>query len=130
MIRLSHINKRDSIPYLKKELDRVFSIWIRNRDSKDGFNVCFTCGARKRIAELQAGHYHSRTYVALRWDDINVQNQCVACNIFKEGNKPMFAVNLQKKYGSDILEKLHIQRRNIFRPNASALKLLIQKYKL
>lgn len=127
---IKQINRKDSIPYLKKELDRIFSIWIRNRGAVNGFNVCFTCGARKRIAELQAGHYHSRTYLALRWDEINVQVQDVGCNIFKEGNKPEFAIRLQEKYGQDILDKLHIQRRNIFRPSASELKLLINKYKL
>lgn len=131
MIRhIKQINRKDSIPYLKKELDRVFSLWIRNRGANNGHNKCFTCGVYKRITELHCGHYHSRTYLALRWSEENCAPQCPTCNLFKEGNKPAFAEQLQLKYGKDILDKLHIQKRNIFRPSASELKLLINKYKL
>jgi len=87
---------------LIKELDAIYSKYIRKRDK----GVCFTCGKEAPQKKMQAGHYISRRVLSCRYYDKNVHCQCVACNIYKEGNKPAYALALQKKYGKGILEEL------------------------
>jgi len=91
--------KRD----LKKELDTIFSIYIRMRDN----GVCITCGSKTFWKYQQNGHYVSRAVLSLRFDEQNCNTQCPACNVFKHGNMDEYALALQKKYGKDILNKLH-----------------------
>lgn len=86
----------------KKELDRVFSLYIRTRDE----GVCCACGVKKPIKQMQAGHYISRSKLATRWDEVNVHAECCACNIFKKGNYPAYTVFLEKLYGHGIVEDL------------------------
>ena len=112
--------QKKSIPKLVKELDRVFSLWIRNREQK-----CFTCGSDKN---LQCGHYISRRIYALRWDEQNCQTQCLRCNVLMHGNMPTFALKLQQKYGKDILEKLDQKKNNKFKLEGFELELLIRTY--
>lgn len=89
--------KLKSISKLKKEADRVFSLWIRKRDKK-----CYTC--LKGKAE-QCGHYISRSYLYLRYDERNCHGQCVGCNIFRNGNLTVYAIRLVNQYGNKVLHE-------------------------
>lgn len=102
-----------------KELDRVFSIWIRKRDRN-----CITCGS---IKQLQCGHFVSRRFFATRWDEKNCAAQCVSCNVFNQGVQHKFGQEIDKKYGAGTADKLWIQSRNRF--DGSVIPLLIQKYR-
>ena len=90
-----------SISKLKKELDKWFSLFIRLREADDlGFVECFTCGVFKHYkCGMQCGHFQSRRYLPTRFDEINCQPQCVACNMFKSGEQFKFHINLDAKYG-------------------------------
>ena len=92
------MKKQKSISRLKKEADTVFSLFIRQRDKH-----CVTCGA----PATQAGHYVSRSWLGLRYNEKNVNGQCVRCNIFKKGNMDEYARFLIRKYGAGILEELN-----------------------
>lgn len=93
----------------KKELDKWFSVFIRMRDK----GICFTCGKELYWKAQQNGHYISRSCLALRFDEINCNCQCVGCNIFKHGNMPSYALALVRKHGAKILEKLEKRSREI-----------------
>ncbi len=81
---------------------------------------------------MDAGHYiASSISLALRFDERNVHPQCTACNRFRHGNMAQYALELQKKYGPDILEEL-----DYFRKQHQGIKLsrndyedMIDKYK-
>jgi hypothetical protein len=89
-----------SISKLKKELDKWFSLYIRLRDSEDGLAQCFTCGVVKHYKSgMQCGHFQSRRYHTTRWDEKNCQVQCVACNMYGQGEQYKFGMNLDAKYG-------------------------------
>lgn len=93
---------------LKKDLDKIFSLYIRLRDSDErGYCKCFTCGVVKFYKEVHNGHYISRTCTATRFDERNCNVQCVGCNMFKEGARDEYALNLIKKYGKKILTDLN-----------------------
>ena len=88
------------ISKLVKELDKWFSLFIRLRESKDGYCECFTCGKQDHYKKLQNGHFQSRKHYSTRWNEKNCQVQCVACNMFNQGEQYKFAVALDNKYGS------------------------------
>lgn len=104
------MKKPKTISKLKKDADRVFSIFIRTRDK----GRCFTCGVVKPIKQMQNGHYISRTYSNTRYDLQNCHCQCVGCNIFRKGNMDEYAIALTQKYGPDILNELS-QRKKVFK---------------
>lgn len=116
--------RKPTINALKKKLDIIFSIYIRQRDK----GVCFTCGVIKPWKEQQAGHYVSRVHNSLRFDERNVHCQCVGCNIFKHGALDVYALNLQSRYGNDILKELNQKKGQIKQFNAQELLGLIEKY--
>ena len=104
-----------------KELDRVFSIYIRRKEN----NVCFTCGSTKNS---QCGHYVSRKYLSLRWDELNCHCQCSSCNIFKKGNMDEYARKLELKYGFGILQKLAEIKAKTVKYTVDELDILIKHY--
>lgn len=113
--------KAKSISWLKKEADRVFSIWIRNRDKR-----CVTCGNRNN---LQNGHYVSRSINILRYDERNCNAQCVGCNVFKRGNMDEYALFMIRTYGEAILSELGAIKRQLHQFSRQELEEIIAKYK-
>ena len=90
-----------------ERLDKVFSEFIRRRYADDrGFVRCYTCGAEKHWKEVHAGHFMSRSKYATRWNETNVQVQCVSCNIFKAGEQYKFGVHLDEEHGEGTAEEM------------------------
>jgi len=122
--------KGKSVSQLKKLADKVFSIYIRLKASKGGvYAKCYTCGARKKVSELQAGHFISRGNNAVRYDEMNARPQCVACNIFKHGNIAIFAANLLEEYGEEKFKELMERGKQTHQFTISELKNIIEYYK-
>jgi|SRR3990167_1321776 len=122
--------KKPTVSSLKKKLDRLFSIWVRSSAANhQGYARCYTCRTTKKWKELQAGHYISRSNNATRFSEINVKPQCVACNIFKHGNIPEFALHLVKDYGEHILKTLSKESRKIRQFSIKELQEMIKLYK-
>lgn len=89
---------------LKKELDRVFSLYIR----KIHPHKCYTCG--KTDGPMQCGHFVSRQYLATRWSEDNCRPQCWGCNGFGNGKPLDFEERLKKELGNDFVEKMKASR--------------------
>ena len=82
-----------TISKLKKELDTIFSLYIRLRESEEGLVQCFTCHKVSHYKSgMQNGHFQSRKHLATRWDEENCQVQCVGCNMFKAGEQYRFSI--------------------------------------
>lgn len=65
--------------YIKK-LDRVFSEYIRLRDTMpNGMFRCISCGKIKPYSQADCGHYHSRTHMSIRFDEENCNAECKYC---------------------------------------------------
>jgi 5-methylcytosine-specific restriction endonuclease McrA len=101
-------NKRKfkTVSKLKKELDRVFSIYIRQRDN----GQCFTCPKKDDYKKMQCGHFVPRQYLAVRWDERNCNCQCYACNMLYGGQGATYAIRLAQKYGQETVDYLESQR--------------------
>lgn len=117
--------KKKSYKKLKTELDRVFSLYIRNRDG----GVCFTCKKKGAIKEMQNGHFFSRTYLATRWDPKNCHCQCVGCNIFRKGNMAVYAKRMLDKYGASVFGELELKTKVITKLSSAELETMIDMYK-
>ena len=93
---------------IKKELDRVFSIYIRTRNaSTNGTVMCFTCGTKGHWKTMDCGHFQSRVHTNTRWNEKNCQVQCKSCNIFRSGEQYKFSIYLDQYYGPGTAEELH-----------------------
>lgn len=121
--------KKKTVRQLKAQLDKVFSLWIRNRGATDGYNQCFTCIRTFPVKELQCGHYVSRSYTSTRYHEQNCHPQCVSCNVFKKGNMNVYALRIINEYGVKTLWKLDELRRVEKRFTTQELEKLIEKYK-
>lgn len=98
-------------PVAVKELDRVFSIYIRVKDSHDGFAQCVTCPTRDLWKLMQNGHYIGRRNMAVRWDEVNCHVQCQYCNENLGGNLKVYKSFMLQNYGEDGLDAL-VRRAN------------------
>lgn len=89
---------------LKKTLDSIFSIYIRQKyaDKQTGMVTCYTCSTTKHWKEMQNGHWIPRNNLSTRFSEENCRVQCVGCNMFQKGRPDVFAVNLIKE-GVDIV---------------------------
>lgn len=103
-------NKK-SVAKLKKKADALFSQYVRLRDAdKRGVAPCITCGVKKNWKDMQAGHFIKRSVSLLRYDEENVNAQCMQCNVFKYGEQYLYAKALDDKYGDGTADKLNSQR--------------------
>ncbi len=107
-------SKKTSSASLKNKLDAVFSQYIRLKYAmpNSGMCKCISCGAIKHWSEIQNGHYMSRRYMATRFSEDNCRPQCVACNIFNQGNVQM--------YRRGLIEQIGEKRVNLIEYNAKA----------
>jgi hypothetical protein len=91
--------KKSTRKRLIDKLDKIFSQYIRLRESKNHNSECFTCGKVDHWKKLQNGHFMSRKHLSTRWDETNCQVQCAGCNVFRYGEQYKFSVGLNAKYG-------------------------------
>ena len=106
--------KKQTVATLKKNADKYFSQYVRYRDGEfkrgDWLVECITCGIEKPLKEMQAGHFVSRRVNELRFDEMNVNAQCIGCNMFKQGEQYLYSKNLDAKYGDGTADALMAKR--------------------
>ena len=122
---------KKTISKLKKELDKWFSLFIRLRSANEyGMVQCFTCGIVRGYKDgMQNGHFQSRKHMATRFDEENCQVQCVACNMFRQGEQFKFGMNLDAKYGEGKAEELEFLARTIYKVSRVEYEEQISYYK-
>ena len=104
---------KKTISKLKKELDKIFSVYIRLREATDnGLCQCFTCGKVDHYKRMQNGHFQSRRFLPTRFDEENCQVQCPACNVFRYGEQYKFGLHLDGKYGEGTAQELEYLARS------------------
>lgn len=108
---------------LLKKATAVFNKWIRQRDADKGCISCVTGGVQN------AGHYyHGHLYSAVRFNEVNVQGQCVQCNLSKAGNPERFREGLIKRYGEQKVLLLDSAARAKKKWTKTELELIIKIY--
>jgi hypothetical protein len=121
--------KKASRSKVIKQLDSVFSKYIRQRDAVNEIATCFTCGKRDHWKRLQNGHFQSRKHYSTRWDETNCQVQCAGCNVFKYGEQFLFGQNLDVKYGLGTSNDLYLKAKKTVKISTVELQDMIKHYK-
>lgn len=118
-------SKSLTLPKLTEKAQKVFNAAIRKRDMDAG---CISCPNGK---VENAGHYFAAgKYNALRFNEMNVNGQCVQCNKYNHGNLIHYRIGLVKKYGADKVEMLEgLAKRQVHKWNRLELEQIIEIYK-
>ena len=121
--------KKVSRSKLIKQLDSIFSIYIRRKDAVNEIATCFTCSKQDHYKKLQNGHFQSRRHYSTRWDEVNCQVQCAGCNVFKFGEQFLFGQNLDNKFGEGTARRLHIKSQQILKLSDNEIIDMTKTYK-
>ncbi len=118
--------KIKKVSQLKKELDAIFSKFIRWRDK----GQCYTCPKQDDPKYMQNGHFVPRQYLSVRYDEINCHCQCYACNMLYNGQPSRYAQRLKQDFGEDIIDTLERKRQQITKdfPYQSKIEEYTKKY--
>jgi hypothetical protein len=97
--------KKPSRKTLVKNLDTIFSIYIRRKDAINDIATCVTCGKKDHYKNLQCGHFMSRSNYSTRWEENNVGVQCYGCNISRSGEQYKFSQYLGDMLSNEMFVK-------------------------
>ena len=120
--------KKSTRKKLIDKLDKIFSQYIRLRESKNHNSECFTCGKVDHWKKLQNGHFMSRKHLSTRWDETNCQVQCAGCNVFRYGEQYKFSVGLNNKYGDGTADAMLQKSRETLKIDNAELETKIKYY--
>jgi hypothetical protein len=119
-----------TVKSMKLDAWDVFSEYIRRSYADDnGYAECVTCGTRKPWREMQAGHFISRRYTMILFDERNVHPQCPYCNGPLSGNISAYQNFMVCKYGQSIVDHLFKLAKLQHKFSIKELNDLIIKYK-
>jgi hypothetical protein len=76
---------------------KAMSDYIRENENW----TCFTCDKKGDKHNMDAGHLFSRRHAAIKFNELNVHCQCVACNKYLSGNMHEYIKRFKEKYGED-----------------------------
>jgi hypothetical protein len=125
----------------KKEFERLGTLikntviichkYIRERDK---YKSCISCGEAWNDSH-QAGHfYKAELFSSLKFNEDNINGQCVGCNIRKEGNESQYRVNLPNRIGQDNYNELNrlaiLEKQTDFKWSRTELNKIREYYKL
>jgi hypothetical protein len=129
MLKTEKKIKKPSRSGLIKKLDTEFSLFIRKRYAKNNIAVCYTCGKQDEVKNLQCGHFQSRKHYSTRWDELNCQVQCYACNVMRYGEQYKFGLYLNAQFGEDTATSLMIKSKSTLKLKDFEIIDMIEKYK-
>ena len=108
-----------------KILQQLVNKYIRQRDG----NFCISCN-KKVNGKIDAGHMFSvGNYPSVRFDERNINSQCIKCNQYNGGSLLEYRKHLINKIGLEEFEDLEMlaHRNRIY--DIEELKEMIAKYK-
>ena len=93
--------KTKNVNQLIKIAERWCNSYIRKRDEG---RACISCG---KYLNLQAGHFYpAGWYPNLKFNEKNINGQCLSCKYFKSGNLQEYRKNLNTKIGEKKVKEL------------------------
>jgi len=100
--------------------------FIRARDSG---RPCISCNG-PIMGDYHAGHYlESGNNPRIRYDEDNINGQCVHCNTFKGGNSAEYRINLIEKIGQRRVDRIESMKGGTVKMYGDDLKKIENYYK-
>lgn len=90
------------------KLDKVVSLYVRLRDSKEfhyKYFRCVSCGRLLPVSNADCGHYVGRMHMSLRFDTRNVNAECRSCNRFQSDHLIGYRRTLVLRLGKESFSK-------------------------
>ena len=107
-LRIRNLNKKVKKQFsrskLVEEADRIFSIYIRWRDT---WKPCCTCGTAW-TENAQCWHFMSRRHYHTRWSADNAHWQCYRCNMLLSWEQWKHASFINRTYWPDRADLISI----------------------
>ena len=121
--------KSDILLYDLKEIDRQITRWkgktlasclnavaavlqkLRRLEESDnyGFVQCVTCGKKGRYNEgFHGGHYISRRHASCKLLSLNIWQQCIRCNAYRDGELGRYRAFLGDRLASKLEARQHL----------------------
>ena len=97
--------KKPSRTTLRNKCDRLFSLYIRDRDK-----VCVRCGTTQN---LQCAHVFSRIYMKVRFDPRNAVALCAGCHKYMTHYGIQWEEFIRGRMGDEAYEELRSDARSI-----------------
>lgn len=100
--------RRQTLTSLKRTVNKWLSVAIRyeRADKKTGLCTCITCGVKRPPNKMQAGHFLDGSTNASRFSEIQIHPQCYACNVLMNGNKVLYFLQMERKYGREVVDQI------------------------
>lgn len=138
--------KQAAIPTLTRKADKVFSEWIRKRDSvtyiqdEEGMSkragYCVTCNKlvpAEGKGTGHCGHFIPRGCKPTRYSEQNCALQCSYCNTYRFGEQYKFGLAIDSKYGEGTAMALYEQEKEYkksgYKFKREELEQIIEKYR-
>lgn len=109
----------------EKRALKALSDFVRERDRW----TCYTCGKKGDKTNMDAGHFFSRRYTAIKFDETNVHCQCVGCNKYKSGNMIEYMKRFMIDYGAEHFERLDRKKNEYHKTSALEYIAIEQDFK-
>lgn len=87
------------------KLDKIYSWYLKESRQINGQASCITCDRVFNAYSMDCGHYVSRRFMVLRYDERNTHLQCINCNRFQQGNIDVYTIKMIHMYGPEILDE-------------------------
>lgn len=101
------MKKKKPIPKLKKDVWKLWSVFIRKENADyRGYVACVTCGA---VYLWDSGMIHAGHWIhdKLDFDKRNIHPQCRNCNYnFNKNVNTAYAVYMARTYGADEMDNI------------------------
>lgn len=127
---LTNKQKELTLPKLEAKLWKVFSEFIRLRDSdENGYCKCFTCGRVRYFTDMDSGHGIPRQYKATKYNERNNAAQCKHCNGFEGGRRETYKQKMDEKYGKGTWDIMEMCSRKPYKYSRFEILALTEYYK-
>lgn len=115
---------------LIKELDDIFSIFVRVRDADAcGTVTCFVTGERVWWKEADAAHYYPRQHMGTRWMETNVHATTQDTNRYDPHHQEKYKKAMNAKYSVKDRLVLEYASQSLCKLTAFELMEKIDEYK-
>lgn len=116
---------------LRNKLDKIFSKFIRLRDSDRNWNIyCITCKKYIPRKQSHACHFVSRWCIKLRREEKNVHAGCAGCNTYNQQRHWwQYMLEMEKMFWTEVRDELRNEKYKVHkRPWISEMESMIEHY--
>jgi len=107
---------------VKDRVQKIANRYARLRDTKElGGAFCISCLQWCEFDELDGGHFIPTTSSAIRFDERNINAQCIKCNRFMGGNVRHYLKGMIRKYGQKVVDELEAREHETYKWSESEL---------